>query len=698
MKGWLLMQINDTSRFPSLIDDDFSNSSSWDTSNLVSSTISYSNGGYSKTINKLQLSTSTNVVGNYKQTINLDSSKTYTFSIWVQSSLNLSDTNSILRVIYDNDTETGLELVSFSGFYKCNTPYVYNFNGVSTIKNLRFEFVGNATDTLSINTPRLQQGSLDLSYVVDTEDKATFVSKLNSLKSYISNVPVDDKQVYTLYNNALSFLNILTSNLNSVSSRIYPYRYAVYSTDNRSVNKSGDNNTLYINFGFGNVLDNTNYYIILGDCDMVVGDLHSQDNTYNLFKNNKTNYNDYNDLNHYLPNSLTMNARYSNSYNYFSKLNTLSWTGGGGYEWITESLTFPTNLNPVFKFTYIPPSNISYSYGANGIPVILSYIKADSSYSVSSSDCLNVINFDTPICDDIVDVDSMYSNLMLFFNSYNDLSKVSEMKATKNSLVTNYTNIKSAISKYSQYGINFSTLDSDYNTLMNNYNSSIVKLVKGYTDSSGLHDTNTDVTTQFIPVNSGDTYIINFVKGNGNGTSRVEGYDATQKFSTEICALDSCQFPLTVTIPNGVSFIKYSGFISSNQLEDIIVNVTDLNNYLIWSSISNSMMLGNSDNALKAISNEFETINNRLSMLSLPITMGNAGVLLQYTYNITGADGNMSVLKFTGQNYNDNISTLSSVLSNLNTDVDLVVNETCASFNINSIPSAFYQDGNESNI
>lgn len=688
------MQINDTIRFPSLIDDDFSNSSSWDTSNLVSSTISYSNGGYNKTINKLQLSTSANVVGNYKQTINLDSSKTYTFSIWVQSSLNLSDTNSILRVLYDNDTETGLELVSFSGFYKCNTPYVYNFNGISTIKNLRFEFVGNDTDTLNINTPRLQQGSLDLSYVVDTEDKATFVSKLNSLKSYISNVPVDDKQVHTLYDNALSFLNILTANLNSVSSRIYPYRYTVYPTDNRTVSKNGDNNTLYINFGFGNVLDGTNYDIILGDCDLVVGDLHSQDNTYNLFKNNKTTYNDYNDLNHYLPNSLTINARYSNSYNYFSKLNTLSWTGGGGFEWISESLTFPTNLNPVFKFTYIPLSDISYSYGANGIPVILSYVKADDSYSISSSDCLNVINFDTPICDDIVDVDSMYSDLMLFFNSYNDLPKVSAMKATKNSLVTNYTNIKSAISQYSKYGITFPTLDSDYTTLMNNYNSSIVKLVKGYTDSSGLHTTDTDVTTQFIPVNSGDTYIINFVKGNGNGMSRVEGYDATKKFSTEICALNSCKFPLTVTIPNGVSFIRYSGFISSNQLEDIIINVTDLNNYLVWSSISNSMMLGNSDNALKAISNEFKTIDNRLSMLALPITMGNAGVLLQYTYNITNANGNMSVLKFTGQNYNDNISTLSSVLNNLNTDVDLVVNETCSSFNIKSIPSAFYQDGN----
>lgn len=688
------MQIDDTSRFPSLIDDDFSNSSSWDTTNLISSTISYSKGGYSKTINKLQLSTSTNVVGNYKQTINLDSSKTYTFSIWVQSSLNLSDTNSILRVLYDNDTETGLELVSFSGFYKCNTPYVYNFNGVSTIKNLRFEFVGNATDTLSINTPRLQQGSLDLSYVVDTEDKATFVSKLNSLKSYISNVPVDDKQVHTLYNNALSFLNILTSNLNTVSSRIYPYRYAVYPTDNRSVTKNGDNNTLYINFSFGNVLDNVTYDIILGDCDMVVGDLHSQDNTYNLFKNNKTNYNDYNDLNHYLPESNTISATYSNAYDYFSKLNTLSWTGSGGFEWITESLTFPTNLNPVFKFTYIPPSNISYSYGANGIPVILSYIKGSDSYTISSSDCLNVINFDTPICDDIVDVDSMYSDLMLFFNSYNDLSKVSEMKATKNSLITDYTNIKTAISKYSQYGINFSTLDSDYNTLMNNYNSSIVKLVKGYTDTSGLHITDTDVTTQFIPVNSGDTYIINFVKGNSNGRSRVEGYDATKKFSTEICNINSCQFPLTVTIPNGVSFIKYSGFTSSNQLEDIIINVTDLDDYLIWSSISNSMMLGNSDNALKAIANEFKTIGNRLSMLSLPITMGNTGALLQYTYNVTDTNGNMSVLKFTGQNYNDNISNLSSVLNNLNTDVDLVVNETCDSFNIKSIPSAFYQDGN----
>lgn len=688
------MQIDDTSRFPSLIDDDFSNSSSWDTSNLVSSTISYSNGGYSKTINKLQLSTSTNVVGNYKQTISLDSNKTYTFSIWVQSSLNLSDKNSILRVLYDNDTETGLELVSFSGFYKCNTPYVYNFTGISTIKNLRFEFVGNATDTLSINTPRLQQGSLDLSYIVDTEDKATFVSKLNSLKSYISNVPVDDKQVHTLYNNALSFLNILTSNLNTVSSRIYPYRYAVYPTNSRSVTKNGDSNKLYINFGFGNVLDGTNYDIILGDCDLVVGDLHSQDNTYNLFKNNKTNYNDYNDLNHYLPESNTSSAAYSNAYDYFSKLNTLSWTGSGGFEWITESLTFPTNLNPVFKFTYIPPSNISYSYGANGIPVILSYIKGDESYTISSSDCLNVINFDTPICDDIVDVDSMYSDLMLFFNSYNDLSKVSEMKATKNSLITDYTNIKTAISKYSQYGINFSTLDSDYNTLMNNYNSSIVKLVKGYTDTSGLHITDTDVTTQFIPVNSGDTYIINFVKGNSNGRSRVEGYDATKKFSTEICNINSCQFPLTVTIPNGVSFIKYSGFTSSNQLEDIIINVTDLDDYLIWSSISNSMMLGNSDNALKAIANEFKTIGNRLSMLSLPITMGNTGALLQYTYNVTDTNGNMSVLKFTGQNYNDNISNLSSVLNNLNTDVDLVVNETCDSFNIKSIPSAFYQDGN----
>lgn len=688
------MQINDTSRFPSLIDDDFSNSSSWDTSKLVSSTISYPGGGFSKTINKLQLSTSANVVGNYKQTINLDSSKTYTFSIWVQSSLNLSDTNSILRVLYDNDTETGLELVSFSGFYKCNTPYIYNFNGVSTIKNLRFEFVGDATDTLSINTPRLQQGSLDLSYIVDTEDKATFVSKLNSLKSYISNVPVDDKQVHTLYDNALSFLNILTSNLNSVSSRIYPYRYAAYPTDNRSVTKNGDSNKLYINFRFGNVLDGTNYDIILGDCDMVVGDLHSQDNTYNLFKNNKTNYNDYNDLNHYLSNSDTINATYSNTYNYFSRLNTLSWTGSGGFEWISENITFPTNLNPVFKFTYVPPSDISYSYGSNGIPVILSYIKGDDSYPISSSDCLNVINFDTPICDDIVDVDSMYSDLMLFFNNYNDLPKVSKMKATKNSLITDYTNINSAISNYSQYGINFSTLDSDYNTLMNNYNSSIVKLAKGYTDSSGLHATDTDVTTQFIPVNSGDTYIINFVKGNGNGMSRVEGYDATKKFSSELCALNSCKFPLTVTIPNGVSFIKYSGFTSSNQLEDIIINVTDLDNYLIWSSISNSMMLGNSDNALKAISNEFKTIGNRLSMLSLPITMGNAGALLQYTYNVTDVNGNMSVLKFNGKNYNDNISNLSSVLNNLNTDVDLVVNETCTSFNINTIPSAFYQDGN----
>ena len=688
------MQINDTSRFPSLIDDDFSNSSSWDTSKLVSSTISYPGGGFSKTINKLQLSTSANVVGNYKQTINLDSSKTYTFSIWVQSSLNLSDTNSILRVLYDNDTETGLELVSFSGFYKCNTPYIYNFNGVSTIKNLRFEFVGDATDTLSINTPRLQQGSLDLSYIADTEDKATFVSKLNSLKSYISNVPVDDKQVHTLYDNALSFLNILTANLNTVSSRIYPYRYAVYPTDNRSVTKNGDSNTLYINFAFGNVLDNVNYDILLGDCDLVVGDLHSQDNTYNLFKNNKTNYNDYNDLNHYLSNSDTINATYSNTYNYFSRLNTLSWTGSGGFEWISENITFPTNLNPVFKFTYVPPSDISYSYGSNGIPVILSYIKGDDSYPISNSDCLNVINFDTPICDDIVDVDSMYSDLMLFFNNYNDLPKVSKMKATKNSLITDYTNINSAISNYSQYGINFSTLDSDYNTLMNNYNSSIVKLAKGYTDSSGLHATDTDVTTQFIPVNSGDTYIINFVKGNGNGMSRVEGYDATKKFSSELCALNSCKFPLTVTIPNGVSFIKYSGFTSSNQLEDIIINVTDLDNYLIWSSISNSMMLGNSDNALKAISNEFKTIGNRLSMLSLPITMGNAGALLQYTYNVTDVNGNMSVLKFNGKNYNDNISNLSSVLNNLNTDVDLVVNETCTSFNINTIPSAFYQDGN----
>lgn len=690
------MQINDTDRFPSLISDDFSDSNSWDKiDTLISSTTFYTDGGFKRTINKLQLSSDNNLVGTYKQALSLDSSKTYTFSLWIQSSSGLCDTDSVVRVLYDNDTETGVELVSFSGFYQCNTPYIFNFKGVSTIKNLRFELDGSS-NTININTPRLQQGALDTEYIVDVSDKATLVSKLNSLKSYISNVPSEDNQVHTLYDNATAFLGVLTSSLNTVSTKVYPYRYFIYPHDNQVIAKNGNSNTLYINYLFGNVLDNVSYDILMGDCDIVVGNIHSEDNTYNLFRNNKTNYNDYNDLNHYLTDSDTINARYHNSYNYYSRLNTLSWNGGGGYEYINENVIFPNNLNPVFKFTYVPPVNITYSYGANGLPVILSYNKLDTANSTISSDwCFDVINFDTPIGDDIIDVDSMYSNLMLFFNSYNNLPKVTELQNTKNNLMTNYTNIKASIANYTKYGLNFNTLDDDCNTMMNNYYSSITKLLKGWQDLAGFHPTNTDVTTQYISVNAGDTYIINFVKGNANGNTRVEGYDVNKKFVTEIVSAGSYLFPLTITIPKGVSFIKYAGFISTNPIEDVVINITDLDNYLVWSSISNSMMLGNSENALRSISNELDTVNNRISMLSLPITMGNVGMLLQYTYNITNTNGNMSVIKFTGKNYNDNISNLVSVLNDLTKSVDLAVNESCTSFDINSVPSAYYQDGNK---
>ena len=259
----------------------------------------------------------------------------------------------------------------------------------------------------------MQQGALDTEYIVDVSDKATLVSKLNSLKLYISNVPSEDKQVHTLYDNATAFLGVLTSSLNTVSTKIYPYRYFIYPHDNQAIVKNGDSNTLYINYLFGNVLDGVSYDILMVDCDIVVGNIHSEDNTYNLFRNNKSNYNDYNDLNHYLPDSDTINARYSNSYNYYSRLNTLSWNGGGGYEHINENVTFPNNLNPVFKFTYVPPVNITYSYGANGLPVILSYNKLGNDSTISPGWCLDVVNFDTPIGDDILDVDSMYSNLML---------------------------------------------------------------------------------------------------------------------------------------------------------------------------------------------------------------------------------------------------------------------------------------------
>lgn len=690
------MQINDVTRFPNLLPD--ITNSAWADSGKVSQKNYYSsNNNYQATNHFFLLNNDNITLGNLTQTLTLDTTKYYTLSMNIRSDKGITDDTSMVKVLYDNDTQQGLELVTFGNFYLCNMSYIFNFTGKRTIKNLRFQYVGDNSNNVFVANVKLQQGQLDGQYVISPQDKQTYKAKLDNINSHWNTLFANNQLVNTMYTDTTNVYKHLTSLPSAYTTNMYPYRYSITCTDWSTLPKAdpvpgGYNLTL--NFANGSITDGVKITYLLGNISLLVGDKDSKDHTYDVYQQNGTNYNNYSDINQYAYQTY-VNATISKTYNYFNMMNTITWTGGGGYEYMNYYSTFPEGTPFTFKFTFVPDVNETFQYSGNTYDIFPGngYV-GNGNNMVDPNSNSPVLNWtrDSLPCGEQLDLDSMYSKLMLLLNNFVNLIQVNQLKATKDKLSGIYSNIQAALPTYSPYGLNLSTLTNTVNTYLNNYDSSITMLLKGYIGDDGwFYNNTTDWSTDYISVEPGKWYTW-YTPQPASGWTRFIAYDINKVNPQRLFSQNQSGTLLQVKIPDNCYYLRCCKLMSGSFYDQVEL-IIDEDNNLTYSSIPNGAVLGNADSSLKAINSIYDTVNNRLSMMYSVLQTYTKGMLLNYTFNITTSDGNMKVLKFDGTNANDNLNALGTTLNDLTNNVDMQINNTAAEFIKENVASTYLQNG-----
>lgn len=690
------MQINDVKRFPNLLPD--ITNSAWADSGKVSQNDYHSdNNNYQATNYFFLLNNDNNTLGNLTQTLTLDPTKYYTLSMNIRSDKGITDDTSMVKVLYDNETQQGLELVTFGNFYLCNMSYIFNFTGKRTIKNLRFQYAGDNSNNVFVADVKLQQGQLDGQYVISPQDKQTYKAKLDNINSHWNTLFANNQLVNTMYTDTTNVYKHLTSLPSAYTTNMYPYRYSITCTDWSTLPKAdpvpgGYNLTL--NFSNGSITEGVKITYLLGNISLLVGDKNSKDHTYDVYQQNGTNYNNYSDIHQYAYQTY-INATISKTYNYFNMMNTITWTGGGGYEYQNYYSTFPEGTPFTFKFTFVPDVNETFQYSGNTYDIFPGNGYVSNGNNIvdpnSNSPVLNWTRDSLP-CGEQLDLDSMYSKLMLLLNNFVNLIQVNQLKSTKDQLSGIYNNIQAALPTYSPYGLNLSSLSDNVNTYLNNYDSSITMLLRGYIGDDGwFYNSTTDWSTDYIPVEPGKWYTW-YTPQPANGWTRFIAYDINKVNPQKLFSKNQSGTLLQVKIPDNCYYLRCCKLISGSFYDQVEL-IIDEDNNLTYISIPNSAVLGNADSSLKAINSIYDTVNNRLSMMYSVLQTYTKGVLLNYTFNITTSDGNMKVLKFDGTNANDNLNALGTTLNDLTNNVDMQINNTAAEFIKENVASAYLQNG-----
>lgn len=693
------MQINDLTKFPNLLPD-ITNSAWGDSEKVESNNYNNTKGNYTynETVNFFLLNNNNPILGNLTQILSLDTSKYYTLSLGIRSDKDITDDVSMIKVLYDNDTQQGLELVTFGNFYGCRMSYVYNFVGKGTIKNLRFQYIGDNTNNVFVSNVQLQQGQLDSQYVISPSDKQTYQAKLDNINNHWNTNYSNNQLVATMYNDTTNVYKHLTSLPSAYTTNMYPYRYSISCDDWSTLPKANPvpgGYNLTLNFSNGVITDNVKYNYLMGNVSLLVGGKDSKDHSYDVYQQNNTNYNNWCDISQYSYQNY-INATISKTYNYFNMLNNITWTGGGGYEYMNYYSTFPEGTPFTFKFTFVPDMKMTFQYGGNTYEIY-----PGNGYVCNNNGTIAPLNanspvldwtFDTLPCGEQLDLDDMYSKLMMILNNYTNLDTVNSLKDKKNQLSSIYSNIQSALPTYSPYGLNFSNLTDNVNTYLNNYNSSITMLQPGYIGDDGwFYGNNTDWSTDYIPVEPGKWYTW-YTPQPANGWTRFIAYDINKVNPQKLFSKNQSNTLLQVKIPDNYYFIRICKLMVGTIYDQVSL-VIDEDNNLIYSSIPNSAVLGNADSSLKAINSIYDTVNNRLSMMYSVLQTISKGVLLNYTFNITTSDGNMNVLKFDGTNANDNLNTLGATLNDITNSIDMDIQNSAAEFTKDNVASAYLQNG-----
>ena len=690
------MQINDVTRFPNLLPD-ITNSAWADSGKVSQKDYHSSNNNYQATKYFFLLNNDNITLGNLTQTLTLDPTKYYTLSMNIRSDKGITDDTSMVKVLYDNDTQQGLELVTFGNFYLCNMSYIFNFTGKRTIKNLRFQYVGDNSNNVFVADVKLQQGQLDGQYVISPQDKQTYKAKLDNINSHWNTLFANNQLVNTMYTDTTNVYKHLTSLPSAYTTNMYPYRYAIECSDWSTLPKAdpvpgGYNLTL--NFANGSITDGVKITYLLGNISLLVGDKDSKDHTYDVYQQNGTNYNNYSDINQYAYQTY-LNATISKTYNYFNMMNTITWTGGGGYEYMNYYSTFPEGTPFTFKFTFVPDVNETFQYSGNTYDIFPGNGYVSNGNNIvdpnSNSPVLNWTRDSLP-CGEQLDLDSMYSKLMLLLNNFVNLIQVNQLKATKDKLSGIYSNIQAALPTYSPYGLNLSTLTDTVNTYLNNYDSSITMLLKGYIGDDGwFYNNTTDWSTDYIPVEPGKWYTW-YTPQPASGWTRFIAYDINKVNPQRLFSQNQSGTLLQVKIPDNCYYLRCCKLMSGSFYDQVEL-IIDEDNNLTYSSIPNGAVLGNADSSLKAINSIYDTVNNRLSMMYSVLQTYTKGMLLNYTFTISTSNGNMKVLKFDGTNANDNLNALGAILNDLTNNVDMQINNTAAEFIKENVASTYLQNG-----
>lgn len=690
------MQINDVTRFPNLLPD-ITNSAWADSGKVSQKDYHSSNNNYQATKYFFLLNNDNITLGNLTQTLTLDPTKYYTLSMNIRSDKGITDDTSMVKVLYDNDTQQGLELVTFGNFYLCNMSYIFNFTGKRTIKNLRFQYVGDNSNNVFVADVKLQQGQLDGQYVISPQDKQTYKAKLDNINSHWNTLFANNQLVNTMYTDTTNVYKHLTSLPSAYTTNMYPYRYAIECSDWSTLPKAdpvpgGYNLTL--NFANGSITDGVKITYLLGNISLLVGDKDSKDHTYDVYQQNGTNYNNYSDINQYAYQTY-VNATISKTYNYFNMMNTITWTGGGGYEYMNYYSTFPEGTPFTFKFTFVPDVNETFQYSGNTYDIFPGNGYVSNGNNIvdpnSNSPVLNWTRDSLP-CGEQLDLDSMYSKLMLLLNNFVNLIQVNQLKATKDKLSGIYSNIQAALPTYSPYGLNLSTLTDTVNTYLNNYDSSITMLLKGYIGDDGwFYNNTTDWSTDYIPVEPGKWYTW-YTPQPASGWTRFIAYDINKVNPQRLFSQNQSGTLLQVKIPDNCYYLRCCKLMSGSFYDQVEL-IIDEDNNLTYSSIPNGAVLGNADSSLKAINSIYDTVNNRLSMMYSVLQTYTKGMLLNYTFTISTSNGNMKVLKFDGTNANDNLNALGAILNDLTNNVDMQINNTAAEFIKENVASTYLQNG-----
>ena len=690
------MQINDVTRFPNLLPD-ITNSAWADSGKVSQKDYHSSNNNYQATKYFFLLNNDNITLGNLTQTLTLDPTKYYTLSMNIRSDKGITDDTSMVKVFYDNDTQQGLELVTFGNFYLCNMSYIFNFTGKRTIKNLRFQYVGDNSNNVFVSDVKLQQGQLDGQYVISPQDKQTYKAKLDNINSHWNTLFANNQLVNTMYTDTTNVYKHLTSLPSAYTTNMYPYRYAIECSDWSTLPKAdpvpgGYNLTL--NFANGSITDGVKITYLLGNISLLVGDKDSKDHTYDVYQQNGTNYNNYSDINQYAYQTY-LNATISKTYNYFNMMNTITWTGGGGYEYMNYYSTFPEGTPFTFKFTFVPDVNETFQYSGNTYDIFPGNGYVSNGNNIvdpnSNSPVLNWTRDSLP-CGEQLDLDSMYSKLMLLLNNFVNLIQVNQLKATKDKLSGIYSNIQAALPTYSPYGLNLSTLTDTVNTYLNNYDSSITMLLKGYIGDDGwFYNNTTDWSTDYIPVEPGKWYTW-YTPQPASGWTRFIAYDINKVNPQRLFSQNQSGTLLQVKIPDNCYYLRCCKLMSGSFYDQVEL-IIDEDNNLTYSSIPNGAVLGNADSSLKAINSIYDTVNNRLSMMYSVLQTYTKGMLLNYTFTISTSNGNMKVLKFGGTNANDNLNALGAILNDLTNNVDMQINNTAAEFIKENVASTYLQNG-----